>query len=287
MLISVVVPTYNRATTLARCLDGLAAQTYAEREIIVVDDGGSESAAEVVSLFPAMRLVRQTHAGPAAARNRGIEAAAGEIVAFTDDDCLPPSDWLVRLAEGFCRHPEVAGVGGLLLAPKELRKANPLARFEAYVTQVRHAAGEREILGGFDCPSGGTNNMAYRREALSAVGGFDESFRYAAGEDADLKLRLAQNGALFLYLPVAVTHLQSYTWPTFRQQQFIRGKGRAQFDHKWGRPPGRVRVALRLARGLGRLALAPLPEAALLRPALEELWFNTLGQWAAIREIRG
>jgi glycosyltransferase involved in cell wall biosynthesis len=287
VLISVVVPTYNRAATLARCLGGLAAQTCPEREIIVVDDGGSESTAEVVAQFPIVRLLQQPHAGPAAARNRGIEAAAGEIVAFTDDDCLPPPDWLAWLAEGFCRHPEATGVGGLLLAPEDLRKANPLARFEAYVTQVRHGAGEREVLAGFNCPAGGTNNMAYRRAALLAVGGFDENFRYAAGEDADLKLRLAQGGALFLYLPVAVTHLQSYTWPAFRQQQFIRGKGRAQFDRKWGRTPGRVRVALRLVRGLARLALAPPPEAALFRPALEELWFNTLGQWAAIREMRG
>ncbi len=287
MLFSVVVPTHNRAATLARCLAGLEAQSHAEREIIVVDDGGSDATAEVAAQFPVARLLRQEHAGPAAARNRGIAEAAGGIVAFTDDDCLPPQDWLARLAEGFCRHPEAAGVGGRLLAPEHLRRTNALARFEEHVARVRHGAGDHEVLSGFDCPAGGTNNMAYRRAALLDAGGFDESFPYAAGEDADLKLRLAQSGALFLYVPVAMTHLQSYTWPEFRRQQFIRGKGRAYFDRKWGRPPRRAGAALRLARGLGRLAVAPPPEAALLRPALEELWFNTQGQWAAIHEMRG
>jgi glycosyltransferase involved in cell wall biosynthesis len=291
MRFSVVVPTYNRVSTLRQCLTGLLAQDSLNYEIIVVDDGSTDGTAEVLTQeFPRTRIryFQQKNAGPAAARNRGIQEAGGEIIAFTDDDCLAPLDWLSRLDEGFRRHPEVVGVGGPLLAPPEIRRTNLLARYEQYVVQVQYGARDQEVLAGFNCPAGGTNNMAYRRAALQAIGGFDASFPYPAAEDADLKWRLAQTEAQFLYIPVTLTHLQTYAWPAFRRQQFVRGKGRVYFDRKWSRRPTTVGVLLRFGRGLARLLfqLNALPEPALLRPAFEELWFNTLGQWAAIREFR-
>jgi glycosyltransferase involved in cell wall biosynthesis len=98
-LISAVVPTFNRIATLRQTLTALAAQDYPDYEIIVVDDGSSDGTGDVVTReFPAVRYVRQPNRGPAAARNVGIRAALGDIVAFTDDDCLPPVDWLSRLA---------------------------------------------------------------------------------------------------------------------------------------------------------------------------------------------
>jgi GT2 family glycosyltransferase len=215
-------------------------------------------------------------------------AAAGDLIAFTDDDCLPPPDWLARLADGLRRYPQASGVGGALLAAPEVRAANLLARYEEYTVRVLAGAGNVEIIGGFNCPAGGTNNMAYRRDVLEKIGGFDPTFPYPAAEDADLKWRLAQNGARFLYLPVMMTHLQTYTWPAFRKQHFVRGKGVVYFDHKWGRPTTRLRVILRLGAGLIRwlTRLPTLPEPGLARPALEELWANTRGQWAALKEIQ-
>ena len=286
MMFSVVIPTYNRMDTLRLTLAAVTNQQYPDYEVIVVDDGSSDSTSNTVRReFPFVRMLCQAHAGPAAARNRGLQEARGDVMAFTDDDCLVLPEWLSRLADGLHRHPEAVGVGGPLLAPGPLRQTNILARYEAHVVRVIYGARDREIVAGFDCPAGGTNNMAYRRPALQAIGGFDEGFPYAGGEDADLKWRLAQTGARFLYLPVVTTHLQPYTWPAFRRQQFTRGKGRAYFDRKWGRPPTYPIVALRFIRRLAQLPLRFASPPTLLWPAFEEVWHTTLGQWAAIKEL--
>lgn len=288
MNFSVIIPAYNRQATLRQCLTALLAQTHPAHEIIVVDDGSTDGTAEMMARdFPTVRYLWQQNAGPASARNWGIREATGDIIAFTDDDCLPPSDWLERLADGYRRYPEVAGVGGSLLASAEVRMQNLLARYEAYSVRTLHHAEDEEIVDGFACPAGGTNNMAYRAEALRRIGGFDASFPYPAGEDADLKRRLAQAGARFLYVPVTVTHLQPYTWPAFRRQQITRGKGLVYFERKWARLPSRGRVALRLLYGwLRMLARWPaMPERALIAPALEEVRCNVIGQWAALGEL--
>jgi GT2 family glycosyltransferase len=285
---SVVIPTYNRWATLRQTLTALQAQTWPAHEIIVVDDGSQDETARALPAhFPAVRYLRQANAGPATARNRGIAEATGEMIAFTDDDCLPPADWLARLADGFQRHPEVTGVGGRLLAPAHVQATNLLAQYEAYTVIALAGANDTEIRAGFDCPAGGTNNIGYRREALRAVQGFDTQFPYAAGEDADLKWRLAQNGAQFLYVPLTVWHLQPYTWPAFRKQHTVRGKGVIYFNRKWGGAPSYGRIMARGFYGLARaFAQWPrYPSPALLRPAIEETLYNTRGQWLARQEI--
>ncbi|MCS6911591.1 MAG: glycosyltransferase family 2 protein, partial [Anaerolineales bacterium] len=135
MNFSVVIPTYNRQATLRRCLTALLAQTYPAHEIIVVDDGSTDGTAEMMTRdFPIVRFFRQKNAGPASARNRGIREASGDVIAFTDDDCLPPADWLERLADGYRRHPDVAGVGGYLDAPDEVLADNALAQYDYFVS---------------------------------------------------------------------------------------------------------------------------------------------------------
>jgi glycosyltransferase involved in cell wall biosynthesis len=216
---SIVIPTYNRASTLRCCLRAASVQTYPDYEVIVVDDASADSTGEMVRReFPHVRYLRQeTNRGPAAARNRGIEAATGEIVAFTDDDCLVPSDFLARLAGGYRTYPDVAGVGGYLEAPDEVLRSNAFAQYEAHVTHQVYRAGPTPYLGGFECPAGGTSAMSYRREVLLVVGGFDAQFTAAAGEDADLKLRIVQRGFSLLYVPIKVTHHSS--WPCARSRR--------------------------------------------------------------------
>ncbi len=117
------------------------------------------------------------------------------------------------------------------------------------MTREHYGACDEEVVGGFECPAGGTCNMSYRRAVLLAVGGFDEGFRYAAGEDADLKWRICRTGARLLYVPIKVTHLQPYTFGSFRRQQIIRGRGAVHFERKhFGHAPGVVRIVLRLAK---------------------------------------
>lgn len=286
-MFSIVIPTHNRVRLLLDCLEALLQQTLPAHEIIVVDDGSTDNTATMVQAkFPMVIYLHQSNTGPAAARNRGLAIAAAEFVAFTDDDCAPPANWLARLADGFRRHPVVIGVGGALLATPAMRHINLLARYEAFMARTIHGAADHEVIGGFECPAGGTNNIAYRAAALRSIGGFDEAFPYPAGEDADLKWRLSHTGARFLYTPVVVTHQQVYTWVGFRRQHFIRGQGQFIFERKWGQAPNEARILGRIAVGWLRAVsrLKQMPEAALLLPALVEVWCNALGQWCALSE---
>jgi len=231
MRFSVVVPTCNRKATLRQTLAALATQDYADYEIIVVDDGSTDGTQKMVGAeFPQVRYFRQANRGPAAARNVGIRQATGDIIAFTDDDCVPPPDWLTRLADGYKRYPHVVGVGGYLEASDGVLKDNILARYERHIARSLYCVGDTEYVGHFECPAGGTNNLSYHRSILEQIGGFDDTFPYAAGEDADLKWRICQTNAQLLFVPVKVTHLQPYIWKTFKRQAYFRGKGRAHFD---------------------------------------------------------
>ena len=237
MLISIVIPTYNRREPLLNCLAAIKNQAYspAEFEVIVVEDGSDTGLADTIRRYgPNYSYYWQDHKGPAAARNRGIDTALGEIVAFTDDDCLVPADWLKRLADGYKRYPLVAGVGGFMEATEETLKKNVFARYERYISRVVYGAGETEIIGGFDVPTGGTNNVSYRRGVLNEIGGFDESFPSAAGEDADLKKRICNLGHSILYLPMKVQHNHQYSFSAFLRQNRDRGIGSVYFQKKHG-----------------------------------------------------
>lgn len=287
MNFSVVIPTYNRHATLRQCLNALLAQSHPAQEIIVVDDGSTDGTAEMMtSDFPTIRYFRQHNAGPASARNRGIREATGDFIAFTDDDCLPPADWLERLADGYRRHPEVAGVGGYLDAPDEVLEHNALAQYDYFVSHTLYKAGDEEYVGGFECPAGGTNSMSYAKRWLDSVGGFDETFPYAAGEDADLKWRICQRGARLLYVPVRVLHLHRYEWESFRAQQIRRGRGAVHFERKHSHLPSPLRVALRaVKRGLYFwLDMARMPPA-IAWVKLWAGWYECWGQWLEISRL--
>lgn len=182
MLVSIVIPAYNAEATLGRCVEACLNQTHRETEVIVVDDGSGDDTARIAQAYP-VHYLRQEHRGPASARNRGAGVAKGEVVALTDSDCIPESDWVERLLTGF--EEGVVGVGGTYaIANSECL----LARMIHEEVVARHArfGAEVDFLGSF--------NVAYRKDALDAVGGFDEDFTEASGEDNDLAYRLQDMG---------------------------------------------------------------------------------------------
>lgn len=252
MIFSVVVPTYNRLGNLKEVLEALRNQTVTkdEFEIIIIDDGSSDGTKEYLSSLkweiPRITVLYQQHRGPAAARNLGIDKSIGEIIAFTDDDCLVPLYWLASLKEGYETFSSVAGIGGYLEASTEVLKNNPIARLEYFETHSVYHSGQEPYLGGFESPSGGTNNMSYQKSVLLEVGLFDEGFPVPAGEDADLKLRVTEKGYKIGYIPLKVIHLDPYSFKTFIRRSVTHGVGSAFFEAKHGKSPSTETIAFNI-----------------------------------------
>lgn len=236
MTFSIVIPTYNRKLLLERCLGAIAALDFprGEYEVIVVDDGSTDGTKEYLKGLKEanLRILFGNHGGPAKARNYGVREASGLYIAFTDDDCLVPKDWLRKLEAGLNKWPDSAAVGGFLEAPSEVLNTKIAARLESFETREIYKAGNNEYLGGFECPAGGTNNIAYRKDVFLKLEGFDENFPEPAGEDADLKFRAVKAGYKIGYIPLKVIHLDPYSFNTFIKRSIRYGIGSGYFEKK-------------------------------------------------------
>lgn len=216
--ISVVVATYNGASTLRGCLDSLKQQRYPDYEIVVVDDGSTDDTASILAQYDGLVVVSQENRGLSAARNAGIQAARGDIVAFTDSDCVADPDWLYHIALALTRS-RLAGVGGPNLTPRE---ENPLHRCVGYAPgHATHVLLDEELAEHVPgC------NMAFWRHALLAVDCFDPQYR-KAGDDVDVIWRLQDRGYTIGFAPGAFVwhHRRSSIGAYLRQQ---RGYGEAE-----------------------------------------------------------
>lgn len=222
--VSVVVCTRNGERTIEQCLMGLQELDYPDYEVIVVDDGSTDATAAIAGTFD-VRLIRTPHAGLSAARNLGIEAADGEIVAFIDDDAYPDPHWLSYLAHVF-RGTEVAGVGGPNLPPADAGfMAECVASAPGGPMHVLVSDREAEHIPG--C------NMAFRKSCLETIGGFDPQF-VAAGDDVDLCWRLQERGwKLGFHAAATVWHHRRPHLRAYLRQQKGYGKAEAMLERKW------------------------------------------------------
>jgi O-antigen biosynthesis protein len=183
--VSVVVATYNGARTLKVCLDSLTRLNYPDYEVIVVDDGSSDASPEIAQRYPQFHYLRQANHGLAVARNSGIAAARGEIIAFTDSDCRADPDWLYYLVGDLLAH-NFDGIGGHnFLPPEDSATSAAVMAAPGGPAHVMFTDREAEHVPG--C------NMAFYRRALIGVGGFDPVFR-RAGDDVDVCWRLLEHG---------------------------------------------------------------------------------------------
>jgi O-antigen biosynthesis protein len=191
--VSVVVCTFNGGRTLEQCLQSLLALNYPDYEVIVVDDGSTDDTRAILARFPQIRAIHQENHGLSVARNVGLQAAKGDVIAYTDSDCFVDPDWLTHLVHQLQRT-DAAAVGGPNLTPEDGRLAACIAACPGQPTHVLESDQQAEHIPG--C------NMAFHRDALEQIRGFDPQF-HAAGDDVDLCWRLQQAGKWITFAPGA------------------------------------------------------------------------------------
>jgi GT2 family glycosyltransferase len=222
--ITVVVCTYNGARTIRDCLEGLRKLEYPNFEVIVVNDGSRDETAAIASEYD-FRLINTEQRGLSHARNTGLAAATGEIVAYLDDDAYPDPHWLSYLAITF-QSTLHAGLGGPNIAPPgDGPIAECVANAPGNPTHILLSDQEAEHIPG--C------NMAFRKSCLEAIGGFDPQYR-VAGDDVDVCWRLQQRGWTLGFSPAAVVwHHRRNSIRAFWRQQYGYGKAEALLERKW------------------------------------------------------
>lgn len=198
--VSVVVCCYNAEKYLPKCLNALKAQTYPNFEIIVVDDGSTDKTSEVAEKY-GVRLIRIKHSGLPAARNVGVRSANGDVIAFTDADCVVESRWLEKLINKLTSGDYAGVIGGIV---KVLNSESFVARCLGIRTEAKP----------LKCYAGGYN-VAYWKKIIKKMNGFDNSF--SRGGDYEFYLRVskihkiawAKDATVFFRYPATVRELVS------------------------------------------------------------------------------
>ena len=222
--VTVIVPVWNGEQTIQPLLESLQKQDYDRNkiEVIVVDGNSTDKTQEIVKQYP-VKLVVEEKKGLNLARNVGIKNSNGEIVAFTDADCIVSNNWVTKLAENF-KDPEVSCVGG---SAKALDTDFVSQYADNSIVRLMPNFRKREEYGEvkpfFRHPAG--CNMAFRRKTVEEVGYFDENIQYGFDE-VEFADRICRAGYKMVLDPeVVVWHKHRSTLGEFMKQNFQYGKG--------------------------------------------------------------
>ena len=253
VFVSVVIPVLDGERTIEGCLTAVLSGDYPaeRREVLVVDNGSTDRTREIVARFP-VRLLQEPTRGPARARNRAIESAQGDVVAFTDADCLPSTGWLRELVKPFAQ-PDVGGVAG------EILPFPPRTPAERYAARIRHLSPQRYLRRPV-FPFAVTANLAFRRAVFGRVGLLDP-LAPRGGESTDFCTRFFRGTGQRLELAprAVVLHRHRSSAGALFRQNWSYGRAHAYLYRKyrdelpWGREQ-RLQVYGDLARTTGRVA---------------------------------
>lgn len=236
---SVIVPTFERPVQLAACVEALRAleRPGGVLEVVIVNDGGRPPASDLGAGATddagfELRVVEQRNAGPASARNTGAEAARGEWLAFTDDDCLPDRRWLTAFDAVLRATPDALVGGQTINAIVDSVLADTSQRLADFVSAY--------FAGGATGRFFTSNNLAVARATFLAAGGFDTRFPFSAGEDRELGDRWSAEGRPSVAAPDAIVrHAHRLSARGFLRQHFTYGRGAVAFRRvraETGRP---------------------------------------------------
>ncbi|MFA5059949.1 MAG: glycosyltransferase [Candidatus Omnitrophota bacterium] len=224
--ISIVIPAFNAQKTIAQAIDAARNQDYQRSiEIIVVDDGSTDATAQIATSFAGVKYIHQKNLGPAVARNRGFKESRGDIIFFTDSDCVAQNDWVSRCVAHFSddKIGVVCGTYGIV------NTRNLLAQCVHAEIVFRH----RVLLPDFP-KAFGSYNFCVRRSVFEGVGGFNKHYRFASGEDNDLSYRILQMGyKIYFERKAVVAHHHPERVMKYLSEQYRHGFWRAKmyFDH--------------------------------------------------------
>ncbi|MFH1545302.1 MAG: glycosyltransferase [archaeon] len=209
-MISVIIPTFNAEKTIKDCINSILKQKINEEiELIVVDDGSNDRTREILKSFGGKaKLIEQKHKGPAAARNNGAKNAKGEIILFTDSDCVVGENWVDEMSKPLKEKEAVGVQGSYKTEQKEL-----IARFIQIEIEERYGKMKKEKYIDFI----GSYSAAYWKAVFQEFGGFNESFSIASGEDPELSYRISEKGLKMVFNPGAIVY---HTHPTSMLQYF-------------------------------------------------------------------
>ncbi|MGE5446166.1 MAG: glycosyltransferase [Ignavibacteriales bacterium] len=224
--VSIIIPVLNGERTIRACLSSILHSDYPEeqREIVVIDNGSTDRTAEIVKTFP-VQYQLEARRGVSYARNRGIEASRGGILAFTDSDCVVSRRWLLEVVQGF----EDGKNGGM---EGETVDYPPVTPAEHYMARRRSYSRKARLVSPLS-PYVITANVAFRREVFDKIGVFDP--RFPSGEDVDFSWRFFQETNFELgYNPRAIIfHRHRSTVQGFFSQHVRVGRGIAMLHAKY------------------------------------------------------
>jgi len=220
--ISIIIPAYNAEKTIRACVNAALHQDASgiSMEVIVVDDGSTDATAEILKTFDRVLYFYQANAGPAAARNHGARRASGDILFFTDADCIPQPDWIRKIMDCFISEHLDAAAGSYGISNPE----SLLARCVHQEILYRHQKRMGDWIEVF-----GSYNVAIRQEVFNRIGGFNEGYRFPSGEDNDLSYRLRQAGVRIRFVKDArVDHAHPVDVWRYLREQFRHGLWRVK-----------------------------------------------------------
>jgi glycosyltransferase involved in cell wall biosynthesis len=225
--VSVIVPVYNGARCLPACIEGILHQSYPREayEILIVDNGSTDDTQAIATQYPVRLLVENAVQTSYAARNAGIRAAKGDLIAFTDADCRPRPEWLQQSVAAFADDTVGCVAGGIVGAPPSNWVEEELVRrgWLSEEVTLRHAY----------LPYAQTANAIYRRSVFQSVGVFEEA--WPSGGDADLSWRMQMRTPYIIrHVPAAVVeHHHRSSLTSLLKQTMKWGQGKAQLEDKY------------------------------------------------------
>ncbi|MBU1269030.1 MAG: glycosyltransferase [Nanoarchaeota archaeon] len=222
-MISIIIPTHNRSHDLKMCINNILKQKINEElELIIVDDGSTDQTKKIVMSLckkhKHLKYLRQDNKGPAAARNLGAKIAKGDIICFTDDDCIPDKDWIKSVLRAHKKNRTVQVIGGLTRVDKNNRTGFITQHLTNSSIKQRFEEKERVIY----FP---TSNISLKKKVLEQFT-FDEKFPFPGGEDLEFGWRLQKNKIKMLYdESIIVTHNLNPSLKSFLKRNYHYGIG--------------------------------------------------------------